>query len=100
MYPAVADGVVTTRLKLRLCGPHFRGRMLELRSRAQNAQLELEEEAENKCFFCGEPVEDGHAQLYVTVYDSGEDREDFWAPLHDSHVALTCEMWHLPAGVP
>ncbi len=99
MYVAVADGVVTSRHKMRLCNVHFGDRLGALRTHAQAAQLELQDEMPNACFLCSEPIGRGSAQLFVTAYDQGQDREDFWAPIHDGCVPAVCEDWHLPTGI-
>jgi len=99
MYAAVADGIVTSRVKLRLCPTHYDRRLERLERHAIPAQISLEDERELVCFSCGRKVEDGSAQLFVTCYPGGDARHDWWAPLHDGCVLATCEDWGLPASV-
>jgi hypothetical protein len=72
-YPALVDGSVQSRRRLRLCEGCFN----ELRSFAALHMRPAEEEGEAPpCAICNDAVTD--AALFLTLYDKGTEREDWY----------------------
>lgn len=96
IYPAVAQGAHNARRKLRLCPRHFDQYQGELVRFAQPAQLELETERVPRCAGCGEEISEMAATFFATVYATGAERADWWAPIHEDCVGRTLTSWRLP----
>jgi hypothetical protein len=99
MYPAIVDGTIATRRKLRLCESHFAGYLDHLRASAQNDQTDFESAKQPPCYLCSKPVADDPAQMFVTVYDLRAERQDWWAPLHHDCVEGAMEDWLIDASM-
>lgn len=95
IYPALLGGGFSTRRKLRLCDVHFAEYVAMLDARAQRADQEQGEFRVALCLLCGNEVDLDALQFFATVYATGQDRADYWAPLHESCDAATREDWLL-----
>ncbi len=98
MYPALVNGGEAWRRKLRLCPDHF----VELQDRAldhlRSAQAAFDDPMLLGCAGCRRLVEDSAWQFFVTVYATGADRADYWAPVHEKCAPSVAEDWHLEPG--
>lgn len=95
IYPAIVDGLMNTRRKLRLCPTHFDAYMETLSTRANNAQLEFEAEPKVRCISCGQEAEGAKYAFFATAYAAKADRVDFWAAVHEACIGAACEDWHI-----
>lgn len=100
MYPAVVDGIQAERRKLRLCPSHFSVMFQQLESRAQHADGRGDDGDETICYQCRQPLSPPVAQLFVTVYQKGEERDDFWAPMHGHCAPEVMHAWLIELDVP
>lgn len=100
IYPAVVNGAVSYRRKLRLCEAHFSRFADELRLSAQNAQISFQEADKLTCIHCHKPAEDSPWQFYATVYPPRLEREDFWSVIHEHCAPLVAEHWLLDVSRP
>jgi hypothetical protein len=95
IYPALTFQGDAYRRKLRLCPSHMRTRLDALERNAQNAQIDFEVAQTLACIGCGNVVTDSEWQFFATVYERGQDRRDFWAPVCVPCVASVAEDWLL-----
>lgn len=84
-YVAVLAGSVQDRTRVRLCPQHALALAEQLRPYLIDGEphSNVMDDRAARCPTCQGMVENGHGQLFVTAYLSGEDRADFWAPMHD-----------------
>ena len=95
MYPAITTGGDSTRGRLRLCTGHFREYMDRLEISALRAQLEFDTAQTARCYNCGDLADRDSLSLFVTTYAGGEEREDFWAPVHRQCARTVAQEWRL-----
>jgi len=95
MYPAVSSGALSHRRKLRLCKEHFDGFSDQLAVHAIDAGSDVNPNLEPTCYLCDQTCRGSSSAVYVTVYDDGAERQDWWAPLHDNCVAGTLADWQI-----
>jgi hypothetical protein len=96
MYPAIVNRSESNRRRLRLCPLHFADYLSDLETHAQDAYDETDSNQLLRCQQCHEPVLDTQHQFFVTVYAKGDERADFWAPVHDECVGPLRVRWCLP----
>ena len=99
MYPAIVNHGTAWRRKLRLCQAHFEAFHLALTERAQFAQMDFEDAKRPGCYSCNNEVTDSSWAFFLTSYDHGQDREDWWAPLHEGCAASAAKGWLLDLSV-
>lgn len=93
MYPAIMSGALASRRKLRLCKDHFDAFVEQL---ALHAIDQVENRANGAvllCYLCDKEANGSSSAIYVTAYDLGADRTDWWAPLHNNCVLGTQADW-------
>lgn len=95
MYPAVVNGTVAWRRKLRLCPEHFTLRLEYLELNAQNAKGDLAELETSSCVLCHNEAPGAETQFFVTVYAKGQERVDYFAVVHSECRDALREDWHL-----
>jgi hypothetical protein len=95
MYAAVVHGQSSARRKLRLCDRHFDGFADHLQQSASPATEDLLERDDQKCGLCGTQVALADFMFFCTVYAQGQERVDWWAPLHEECCPGMMEDWHL-----
>jgi hypothetical protein len=95
MYPALVNGADATRARLRLCPKHFDAFAEKLADHCRNAQQAFDDPMLLACGVCGKLVEDSAWQFFVTVYATGADRQDWWAPLHEDCAFAMADDWQL-----
>lgn len=83
-YVALVDGVASNRWKLRLCPEHVRSAIQDLKPFEVYEGETADEifERDRPCILCGRQVMENGQQLFVTCYEAGQDRRDFWALTH------------------
>jgi len=96
IYPALVNGISSTRRKLRLCRVHFGHQLDVLNERAANSQLSLEGDEQPTCIGCGQEVTESDWGFFATVYAKGAERADYWAPVHNFCASQVMEDWSLP----
>lgn len=99
IYPAIVEGQIAVRRKLRLCDRHFVALTDQLAVHCQNAQMDFDEVGNPPCGLCDEPVTQDTAQFFATVYAKGAEREDWWAPVHHDCVSALMDDWLLTADM-
>jgi len=84
-YIGVGAGADVTRWRLRFCAGHINAVQQDL------AQFKVDPEggtvrggdaAMSHCLSCHEPIGENRWQLFVTCYPPNEEREDYWAQIH------------------
>lgn len=95
MYPAIMSGALASRRKLRLCKDHFDALLEQLALHAVDSVESIAPGAVRLCYLCDRDAGPTTSQLYVTCYDQGAERQDFWAPLHDNCVSGASADWLL-----
>lgn len=98
MYPAVVDGDLCRRRKLRLCPIHFAELLDRLHQGYSNGQIEFLDVQAVTCPLCSNPVRDETGQFFATVYAKGSERADFWAPVHTACIEALADDWYLPSS--
>jgi hypothetical protein len=99
VYVGMVNGGYVSRRKLRLCPKHFRELVDTATLRAHSAQGEFTDEQLVSCYLCGDDVVDSEWQLYLTVYEKGSERTDFWAVMHTDCTPRVAEDFRLDAGI-
>ena len=84
-YWAVGSGIRFTRWRQRYCAIHA--------AVVQEDLLEYKVDPVDtaignggllaKCFACDEPIRESGRQLFLTCYPPNDEREDYWARIHD-----------------
>jgi len=93
MYPAIMSGALASRRKLRLCKEHFDAFVEQLALNAIAAGDEHWAKAAPLCYLCHRDAAPTSSALYVTAYDQGAERSDWYAPLHDNCVTGAAADW-------
>jgi hypothetical protein len=75
---------------------HFADYLSDLETFAAPAQSSFDDLVVPRCLQCHKEVLDSQHQFFVTVYSHGQERADFWAPLHDQCAELARVRWCLP----
>lgn len=84
-YWALGSGLNFTRWRQRLCLAHA-GEIQEDLSEYKVGPLDAALSSGGmlaNCFSCGNPIAEGGRQLFLTCYPSNDEREDYWARIHD-----------------
>src|SRR5262245_25084304 len=83
----VHEGTDGDRYKLRFCDRH----LLEVYEYLSQFKVLIEDDAVSTngtletCLACGKPATEVDWKLFVTVYPSHQEREDYWCQLHVNH---------------
>jgi len=93
MYPAIMSGALASRRKLRLCEYHFDAFVEQLNIHASEASAVPDDKLTPLCYLCAQTVGGTSSALYVTCYDQGAERQDWYAPLHDNCVTGAAADW-------
>ena len=93
MYPAIMSGALASRRKLRLCKEHFAAFVEQLALHAVLAGDGFPDNRGPLCYLCDRDAGPTSSALYVTAYDQGADRTDWYAPLHDNCVTGAAADW-------
>lgn len=87
LYASVGTGIHMDRWSWRLCLRHWDEIEVGL------AQYKVDPDSgavstatdERLCLACGQPVDEGGRQVFVTCYPAQNNREDYWSRIHDEH---------------
>lgn len=86
-YIAVGNGGQYDRWRLRFCPAHA-GEVHEYLSERElsiaNLTVGASKIAATNCFSCGQPVEHGGTQVFITGYPTQDERKDYWLEVHRS----------------
>jgi len=93
MYPTIMSGALASRRKLRLCKDHFQGYLDQLNIHAVETGAPSGDLVAPLCYLCSQTCDHSSSALYVTAYDQGQDRADWYAPLHDNCVTGAAADW-------
>lgn len=84
-YWAVGSGLEITRWRRRYCALHasiVQDDLSEYKVDPVDSALGISDLLAN-CFTCGDPIREGGRQLFLTCYPADDQREDYWARIHD-----------------
>lgn len=89
-YMAYGHGSTFDRWRLRFCPEHAATvdeDLSEHELSIANLTGTAVKAAASKCFSCGEPVDEGSWQCFVTGYPTQNQRKDYWFQIH-GHCSL------------
>jgi hypothetical protein len=99
IYPALVDGGMSARRKLRLCGLHFAQMLATLEDSTQDAFADHDPSVDMRCMSChrSEPVPT--SGFFATVYAHRAERRDFWGAVHQDCAAAVLDDWHIESDM-
>lgn len=87
-YVAIGNGGDFLRYRRRFCTHHVASVEEDLAEHelvTADGAAPVHNPAMANCLSCGEPVNQGGRQVFITGYPTQDQRKDYWGRLHDGH---------------